>query len=321
MRYRELGRTGVEVSVVCCGAMAMSGAGTYGEQDDEQSVRTVHAALDAGITFFDTAEMYGQGHSERVLGRALAVRREEVIVASKVSPKNLEPDRLVQACEDSLRRMGMERIDLYQVHWPNHDIPFSQTAEVLERLCEQGKIRWWGVSNFGKGDLTDALQHGHPEVNQVPYSLLWRAIEHDITPICRDNGVSIICYSPMAQGILTGKFASPEDVPAQRRRPRYCWDGVIEKSFQVVRVVRDVSEEVGASMADVALAWLLHQEGVTSVIAGMRTPEQAKENAQAGDLLLPAEAIERLNSASQRVKDSLDANPDMWQAGDESRYR
>jgi len=320
VRFRKLGRTDIDVSVVCCGTMAMSGAGTYGEQDDDVSVQMVHAALDAGITFFDTAEMYGQGHSEEVLGRALAGRRSEVVVASKVSPEHLRPDDLIAACEASLQRLRMDYMDLYQVHWPNRDVPFGETLAVLERLVQQGKIRCWGVSNFGRQDLAEALQVGHPEVNQLPYSMLWRAIEHDVVPICWDANISVLCYSPMAQGLLTGKFATPGDVPPQRRRPRYCWDAVIDLSFRVVAELRAVSEDIGAAMADVALAWLLARPGVTCVIAGMRTAEQARVNAQAADLVLSQDIVDRLDAASRPLRDALDANPDMWQA-DDSRYR
>jgi len=301
--------------------MAMSGAGTFGEQDDAESVRTVHAALDAGITFFDTAEMYGQGHSEAVLGKALTGRREGVVVASKVSSNHLSADTLPQACDASLSRLRMDYLDLYQVHWPSRQVAFDETAEALERLREQGKIRSWGVSNFGPRDLGDILRFGRPAVDQLPYSLLWRAVEHEIVPICLDNDVSVICYSPMAQGILTGKFSTPDEVPAQRKRARYCWDGVIDRSFAVVDELCAVSTDVAAPMADVALAWLLSRPSIASVIAGMRTPDQARQNARAADLILGEDAVQRLDRASKRVMDALDANPDMWQAGDESRYR
>lgn len=320
MQYRELGRTDIEVSVVCCGTMAMGSSAPFGQQDDEVSVQTVHAALEAGVNFFDTAEGYGAGHSEEVLGRALEGRRDEVVLATKVSRSNLPAASLVASCEQSLRRLRTDYLDLYQVHWAHHGFAFSRIAATLERLKEQGKIRCWGVSNFGREDLTGALDGGHPEVNQLPYSLLWRAIEHEIVPICVQNEVSIICYSPLAQGILTGKFAGPDDVPAERARARYCTEAA-EPSFAVVEELRAVSEGIGEPMPDIALAWVLGRPGVASVIAGMRTPDQARQNARAGELALPQDAAERLTDASGRVKDALDTNPDMWQAGEGSRYR
>jgi aryl-alcohol dehydrogenase-like predicted oxidoreductase len=323
MQYCKLGRTDLEVSTVCCGTMAMSSRGTFGEQDDEASVRTVHAALEAGINFFDTAEGYGPGHSEEVLGRALEGRRDEVVIATKVGRNNLPERALFAACEKSLRRLRTDRIDLYQVHWANHGIPFSETAAALERLRERGKIRHWGVSNFGKLDMTEALDAGvgRPEVDQLPYSLLWRVVEHEISPICAENGVSIICYSPMAQGLLTGKFADASEVPTERARARYCVGSYAELAFGVIRELRAVSEEIGQPMADVALAWLLAQKGVACVIAGMRTPEQARENARAAEVKLPAAVIRRLTRASDALKDALGTNPDMWNEGERSRYR
>lgn len=321
MKYRKLGRTDLDVSVVCCGSMAMGSYGTFGEQDDDLSVQTVHAALEAGISFFDTAEGYGDGRSEKVLGRALEGRRDEVVIATKVSRGHLREARLIESCEASLECLRTDYIDVYQVHWPSREIPFDETAEALERLREQGKIRFWGVSNFGRLDLTDALgAAGRPEVDQLPYSLLWRVIEHEIVPICVDNDVSIICYSPMAQGILTGKFASLDDVPEERARARYCSEAG-ELAFEVVDELRAVSGELGEPMADVALAWLLTRPGVAAVIAGMRAPEQARQNARAADVELPPQAVDRLTQASQPLMDAIDKNPDMWNAGERSRCR
>jgi len=311
----------MEVSVICCGTMAMGSSVPFGNQDDEVSVQTVHAALDAGVNFFDTAESYGDGHAEEVLGRALQGRRERAVIATKVSSAHLVEPSLSQACDASLQRLRTDWVDLYQVHWPDHSWPFVDVAASLERLREKGKIRAWGVSNFGPLDLSEALSAGHPEVDQLPYSLLWRATEHEIVPLCTEHDVSVICYSPLAQGILTGKFASVADVPAQRQRARYCKEPVARLAFAVVDELRAVSTELRQPMADVALAWLLAQRGVASVLAGMRAPEQARENARAGDLVLAPEVLARLTAASQPLKDALDANPDMWQEAPRSRYR
>jgi len=321
VRYRKLGKAGIEVSVICCGTMAMGSTVPFGEQDDELSAQTVHAALDAGVNFFDTAEGYGDGHAEEVLGQALQGLRERAVIATKVSSMHLVEPLLSRSCEASLRRLRTDYVDLYQVHWPDHSRPFGDVATALEKLREQGKIGAWGVSNFGSLDLSEALRAGHPEVDQVPYSLLWRAIEHEILPLCVENDVSVMCYSPLAQGILTGKFASVGDVPAQRQRARYCKEPVVRRAFAVVEELRAVSKELRQPMADIALAWLLAQRGVASVLAGMRTPEQARENARAGDLELADEVLARLTAASQPLKDALDTNPDMWQEAPRSRYR
>ncbi len=321
MHYRKIGLTDIEVSTVCCGTMAMCPHPTYGDPDDARSIAAVHAALDAGINFFDTAEGYGEGYAERVLGQALQGRGDEAVIATKVSRQNCRPEDVERSCEQSLKRLRTDCIDLYQVHWPNHEVPFAQTVGALQKLKASGKIREWGVSNFGKFDLRDLLEVDRPESNQVPYSLLWRVIEHDILPACRNSSIGVICYSPLAQGILTGKFEKPQNVPAQRQRPRYCDEDVIDLSFQVVDEVRAVSDQIGEREAVVALAWVLARPGVTSVIAGARSPEQVTQNARAGELVLSEGAVDRLNRASLRLKSALDTNPDMWQSGEESRYR
>jgi len=321
VQYRMLGRTNMEVSVICCGTMAMCPHPTYGEPDDEESIAAVHAALDAGVNFFDTAEGYGDGYAEDILGRALEGKREEAIVATKVSRANLCGPDLTGACERSLQRLRSDYVDLYQVHWPNHDVPFSETAGALEDLREQGKLRAWGVSNFGRLDLSDALEVGRPVANQVPYSLLWRAVEHEITPVCVAQDVSIVCYSPLAQGVLTGKFRNADEVPEPRKRARYCKGAAMALSFAVVDELRSISLEIGESTADIALAWVLARPGVAAAVAGARDRDQVADNAAAGNLELPAGVVERLSLASQPLKDALDANPDMWQEGAESRYR
>ena len=166
-----------------------------------------------GINLFDSAEGYGDGYSEEILCKALSDRRDKVLVASKVSVSNLKPEDLRGSCEASLKRLGMDYMDIYQIHWPNWDIPLEDSIGALEALRSEGKIRFYGVSNFGKQDLTEALGKGDIVSDQLPYNLLWRAIESDVQPVCVSNHVSIMCYCPMAQGLLTGKFATPDDVP------------------------------------------------------------------------------------------------------------
>jgi len=321
VEYRRLGRTDIEVSTVCCGTMAMCPHKTYPGQDDRAAIGAIHNALELGINFFDTAEAYGDGYAEGILGRGLEGRRDEAVIATKVSRDNLREPDMRASCEASLRRLRTDRIELYQVHWPNHDIPFDDTAAALEALKKEGKIRHWGVSNFGKRDLPEAIEVERPESNQVPYSLLWRVVEHDIVPVCVEHDVSVICYSPMAQGILTGKFEGPQDVPAARKRARYCRDEVIDLAFDVVDELRKTSDELGEPTSAVALAWVLARDGVTSVIAGARNAEQVRQNARAGDIALSSDAVERLTRVSGLLKDALDTNPDMWNEGQESRYR
>ena len=329
VKYRTLGKTDITVSVVAMGCWAIVGDSTWGWQDEADSLATVGAALDAGVNFFDTAEGYGDGVSEVILGRVLAGRRHEAVIATKVSPSHLAAAEVQWACERSLQRLGTDYLDLYQVHWPSRTVVLDETMAALERLCDQGKVRAVGVCNFGVEDLAALVKAGRAETNQLPYSLLWRAIEYEIQPRCIDASMGILCYSPLAQGLLTGKFTSPDQVPEGRARTRLFAGGRPQArhgepgcevgTFAALERIRRLCDEIGQPMAAVSLAWLLHQPGVTSVIAGARRPEQIRQTAQAADLELAPETIARLSDTTEELKRVLGPNPDMWQS--DSRFR
>ncbi len=329
MRTRRLGNSDLEVPVICFGCWAIAGDSIWGPQDERDAVGAIRLAVDLGMNFFDTAEGYGGGESEALLGRGLRGLRERAIVATKASPGHHEPAALKQACEDSLRRLQTDYIDVYQLHWPNRTVPFEDTWEAMQELIDEGKVRVGGVSNWGPQDLEAILQFGHPDVDQVGYSLLFRAIEYEIQPACVAHNISILCYSPLMQGLLTGKFATPDDVPRGRARSRHFSDdrpdarhgqaGFEDETFAAVDAVRAIAEEVGAPMAQVAIAWLLAQPAVGSVITGIRNPEQARANAAAAELDLPPEIIARLSEETAPLKSKLGSNADMWQS--ESRIR
>jgi myo-inositol catabolism protein IolS len=329
MKDQKLGKTDLSVSIVAMGCWALAGDATWGPQEEAASIATVHAALDAGVNFFDTAEGYGGGSSEAVLGRALVRRRHEAVIATKVSRSNQSPEEVLRACEHSLRRLRTDYIDLYQIHWPSRSVPLAETVGALERLREQGKVRAIGVCNFGVRDLSDLMAIGWAETNQLPYSLLWRAIEYEIRQKCMDEGIGILCYSSLAQGLLTGKFSSADKVPEGRARirlfsgdrpeARHGEAGCETEVFAAIEQIRHVCAEIGQPMAQVAVAWLLHQPGVTSVIAGARRPDQIQETARAVELTLAAETIGDLDEATEDVKRCVGSNPDMWQS--QSRFR
>ena len=331
MQYRELGRTGIEVSCVAMGCWAIVGDATWGAQDEQEALQAIDTARGLGINFFDTAETYGDGYSEQLLGRALKDRREQAVIATKVKPENLQRQDVIAACEASLKRLGTSYIDLYQVHWPNWDIPFEQTFGALEKLRDQGKIRAVGVSNFGPRDLAEAIDLARIECNQLPYSMLLRAIEHDVQPMCAEHGIGILCYSPLAQGLLTGKFTSADEVPEGRARTRlfandrpqarHGESGHEQTTFEALEKVRRISERLDQPMADVALAWLLHQPAVTSVLAGMRNTEQARQNAAAANLSLNEQTLRELDDATRPLKDAMGANADPWQPAEKARMR
>lgn len=323
MEYTTLGGSDIRVSVIALGCWPFAGGAVWGEQDDDVSIATAHAALDAGITLFDTAEGYENGHSERVLGRALVGRRDEVVIATKVSPNHLTSDGVVEACEQSLRNLQTDYIDLYQIHWPNHDVPLADAVEALEKLKEQGKIRAIGVSNFGPQDLSEMLSLGECVTNQMPFNLLWRGIEDDLLPLCVENNVGILCYSTLAQGLLTGRYASADEVPDGLSRTRlfsntrpmatHTDPGCEAEVFASLERIREIAEEVGASMAAVSMAWVRQQPGVTSMLVGARSPQELEQNLVGQDLVLTDEVVDELRDATESVKVCLGGNLDMWQ--------
>jgi aryl-alcohol dehydrogenase-like predicted oxidoreductase len=322
MQYRKLGGTDMDVSVIALGCWPFAGGRFWGDQDDADSEDTVRAALDAGINFFDTAEGYGRGHSERVLGRGLEGRRHEAVIATKVSASHLAAGDVAQACERSLANLRTDTIDLYQIHWPNWQVPLAETVGALEKLLAQGKIRAVGVSNFAVRDLSDILEHCACATNQFPYSLLWRVIEHEIQPLCEENGVGILCYSSLAQGLLAGIYASADAVPDHLTHTRWYASGrpnaqhgeagYEDQVFAALGEVRRIAGELGQPMAVVSLAWLMAQPGVTSMLVGARAPVEVGWNLPAVDLALSDDVLQELAEVTAPVKDVLGDNPDMW---------
>ncbi|MCK5327208.1 MAG: aldo/keto reductase [Candidatus Latescibacteria bacterium] len=319
MDYRKLGKSDLEVSRIGFGCWAMANDAQWGPIDEEEAIRAVHMAIAEGVNFFDTAEAYGNGHSEEVLGRALGGRRDQVLVATKVIGKHLGRDQVPKALEASLRRLGTDYVDLYQIHWPDRSVPFEETMEALSRLKAQGKIRTIGVSNFGVEDVATIAQYGAVDSNQVPYSLFWRAIEASIVDGCMKEDIGIICYSPLGQGLLTGKFKKRGDIPeGNRTRTRLYADEALALAFPALEQLRALSKRLHATMAQVSLAWLLTRPGVTTVIAGAKNRSQFADNVGAARVHLEEDDLNALRALSQPLCDFLGDNPDMWGG---SRYR
>lgn len=326
MQMRKLGRSGIDVSSVALGCMSLCGNGTYADIPEAQAHATIDAALDAGINFFDNAPMYGDGEAERRLGGALhGAKRDRAIVATKIGTATLSADEVKREFEGSLQRLQTDRIDLFQIHWPRRAVPIDETLRAMEDLLREGKTRAIGVCNFGPVDLAEALAAcGSLVTNQMAYSLLGRAVEFGVVPLCAQHGVGLLCYSPLAQGLLTGQYQTADDVPAERARTRHFAGtrpqarhgeaGAEAETFAAARRVKVIADEIGHSAADVAIAWLLHRPTVASVLAGASRPEQIARNAKAADVRLTPETIGRLDEATAEVKVKLGANPDMWQA-------
>ena len=323
MRYRTLGQTDIEVSVVALGCWALTGSDFWGDQDDADSVAAIDAALDAGVNFLDTAEMYGDGASEELLGRTLGKRSEQLVIASKIFDEHLGADQVAPACEASLKRLKRDYLDLYQIHWPNPKIPVAETITAMQKLQRQGKVRAIGVSNFGVDLLDEVVAAGGCTSNQVAYNLLLRGVEFNIQPKCLAADISILSYSPLAQSLLTGKFRTASEVPDGRARSRHFSkdrpltrhgeDGCEKQTFEAIEQVRQISAAIGQPMSDVSLAWVLHRPGVTSVVAGARNADQMRANARAGELQLSDEVIDQLDGVSEPVKQYLGPSADAWE--------
>lgn len=331
MKYRKLGNTGIEVSVIALGCWQFADVQNWGQRSESESISTVHAALDCGINFLDTAEVYGDGRSEEILGKALKGRREDVVIADKPSPDRLSADEISKACDDALKRLQTDWIDLYQVHWPSREVPFEETMEVLLQLVERGKIRAFGVCNFGPRDLSELLActEGRPVTNQLPYNLLWRAIEFEIVEQNRAEGLGLLCYSPLMQGLLGGRYKSLDEFPTGRARTRHFSgerehtrhrkEGLEKETSAAIAAIGEVCRRIGQTMPHVSLAWLLAQEGVTSVLAGATSPRQVQDSALAAELSLAPDVLEELASVTDALKQAFGPNPDMWAST--SRYR
>jgi aryl-alcohol dehydrogenase-like predicted oxidoreductase len=331
MQYRELGRSGFRVSVLSFGAWQLGDPRFWGPHDEGAAVTAVNEAIDDGINLFDTAEWYGDGESERVLGKVLGARRAEVLIASKVSPEHCAPARLREACEASLTRLGTDYIDLYQIHWPFHDVLFEDAFAELAALRDEGKIRAVGVSNYGVKDLDAWLGTGDAVSNQLGYNILFRAIEYDVAPACRRHGLGIMAYMPLMQGLLAGRWHTVEDIPVMRRRTRHFSReregtrhgeaGCEALLMRTVTELRNFARAIGVPMATMCLCWLLAQPGVATAIIGARNPEQVRRNLQAGDLDIGPAAIAQLNEISYPLKSQLGRNADMWLSGADNRIR
>jgi myo-inositol catabolism protein IolS len=331
MRYTFLPGTELRVSVIAMGCWALAGDMTWGDQSEDDSVAGTRAALDAGINFFDTAPGYGDGLSERRLGKGLEGVRHRAVVATKIGPDAMHPAGVAASVERSLGCLGMDYVDLIQIHWPSREVPLADTWGALERLRDQGKVRAIGVSNFGPGDLAELLAVGSPTTNQVPYSLLARAIEYELAPACAKAGIGILCYSPLSWGLLADKYKSADEVPPGRARSRHFGPnrklirhtepGCEAATFAALDRIRGVAERLELPMSELAVAWLLHQPVVSGVLTGIRNAAQAFANARAAEISLDAATLAELDAASADVKRALGSNPDLWQSGTASRYR
>ncbi|MCC7494333.1 MAG: aldo/keto reductase [Fimbriimonadaceae bacterium] len=301
-----------------------AGAGaTWGaDYDESDSIRAIHAAADVGINLLDTAPAYNRGSSEELVGRAIADRRDRYVLATKLSTNQITRQQVRTAVEASLRRLAVETIDLLQIHWPNSQgEPFAETLGAMQELQQEGKLRALGVSNFSAAQLAECLATTRIDSLQPPYNLLWRHVETATLPFCGQHELGVICYSPLAQGLLSGKY-DQTNRPHDGTRPRnLLWHGrCFEVALQVVDALRRIAAAHNSTCAQVALAWLLHQPGVTSVIAGAKRPDQVADNARGADLRLSAAELTALAAASDPLLTLTADEPKMWFTGQAGEY-
>ena len=330
MNYNYLGKTNIKVSEFALGCWPFAGGSVWGTQDKSDSISTVHAALDNGINFFDTAEGYNDDyHSESILGEALVNRRNRSVIATKISPPNLLPQKIEEACNNSLKRLSTDYIDLYQIHWPNHDINMEDSINELNKLVDKGKIRSLGVCNFGVDDLNEILNLGVFSTDQLPYNLLWRPIEEEILPESKKNNIGIICYSPLAQGLLTGRYRNADEVPDgisrsrlfNKNRPLSNHDdeGCENEVFKCINKIQEIAKTLGENSAKISLSWVRQQSNITSLLVGARNTKELEMNLSAFEYDLSTELIKELSDLTNNVKLYLGKNPDMWKSDNRMR--
>jgi aryl-alcohol dehydrogenase-like predicted oxidoreductase len=311
MKNRTLGRTGIKVSPLCLGAMMF---GDWGNPDHDDSIRIIHRALDAGINFIDTADVYSAGESEIIVGKALAtVDRSRVVLATKVhAPMGDDPNAqgnsrrwIVAECENSLRRLGTDYLDLYQIHRPDETVDVDETLGALSDLVHQGKIRSFGSSTFPAEMIVEAQwvaeRRGRERfmTEQPPYSILVRGIERDVLPVAQKYGMGVIPWSPLAGGWLSGRFGEGKDNTSRRaaRVPdRYNLElPANQRKLEIVTELAGLADEAGLSMIELALAFVLEHPAISAAIIGPRTMDQLESQLTAPDVRLESQVLDRID--------------------------
>ena len=317
METRTLGTSGIQISPILMGTW-QAGKRMWVGIEDADTIKAIRAAVEAGITTIDTAEVYGEGHSERIVGEALQDVRDRVVYATKVFANHLQYDQVIAACEQSLKNLRTDYVDLYQIHWPtgafgNALVPIEETMSALSELKKQGKIRAIGVSNFSREQLEEAAQYGRIDSVQPPYSLFWRKIEKDLMPYCVKHQISILAYSSLAQGLLTGKFGPEHQFDsADNRAKNQLFQGeTYQRAQQALAQLRPLAERHQTTLGNLALAWLLAQPQANAIV-GARNAEQTIQNAKAADIQLSSEELAEIDRIGRTVTDHLDDNPIMW---------
>jgi voltage-dependent potassium channel beta subunit len=313
MRYRHLGHSGLVISEVGLGSWLTYG----GSVEDERAIACIHRAFELGVNFFDTANVYRQGAAEEVVGRALkGIDRDDYVLATKVyfpmgegpNDRGLSRKHVFEQCERSLKRLGVDYVDLYQCHRPDPETPVEETLRALDDLVTQGKVLYVGVSEWSAEQLDQAraIQRElglDPLIsNQPQYSMIWRAIEQDVLPVSKAHGIGQVVWSPIAQGVLAGKYRPGEPPPEGSRATDPDSSGFMALLMQdevlaAVQDLRPIADDLGITMAQLAIAWVLREPGVSSAIVGASRPEQVDENVAASGIELGPDVLARIDEA------------------------
>ena len=303
MKFRKLGQSDLNCSVIGLGTWGMAGS-FWGKVDDDQSIATIRAGLEAGINLIDTAPVYGDGHSEEVVGKALeGLKREDIVLATKCGRFTCETEKIRQELETSLKRLKTDYIDLYQVHWPDDKVPFEETFGELENMRKQGKIRYIGVSNFSVEQTEEASKYCQIVSTQPQYSLLVRDIEKDILPYCVEKNIGILSYGSIGAGALTGKFKEKPVFKEDDERASF-YTFFQEQNWptkQMIDTLEEIASSHGKPTVHAAINWVLKQKGISVALVGARTPEQVRMNAQAADWELTDEENAKILQAYDKI--------------------
>lgn len=347
MDVRRCGSAGPTLPVLGVGCWSFGGGSYWGAQDQRDVDGVVAAAIELGCAFFDTAEVYNEGRSEEALGRALGGRRGRAIVASKISPDHCTRGLVRRHCEATLSRLGTDYLDLYLVHWPiprpsarggaaepaagaSEPASLAHALATMDELRREGKIRHAGVSNFGVRQIAEAAALGFPVVaDELPYSLLARAIEWEVIPACERLGIGILGYMPLMQGLLSGRYRSADELPPARTRTRHFRGdrpgsrhgepGKEEETFRAIEAIRAIAEREGMPMERLAIAWSVSRPSIACTIVGARNAAQLEANARAAETRLAAGLMAELEAATDELKSALGRSVDLFQGAAASR--
>jgi len=307
MEVRKLGSQGPEISVVGYGAWEAGGDFWGPNESDDRVIAAIHAGLESGMSWIDTAEVYGKGRSEELVGQAIEGRRDELLVFTKVAPRpvgsGFRPDEVKKAIRASLQRLGTDHVDLYQLHWPSDDVAIEDTWAAMAELSDEGLTRHIGVSNFNRSLVERCTDIRHVDSVQNEFSLLHQDDRGDLLVTLQELGTGYLAYSPMALGMLTGAIKKDHQFHKQDFRggargdqPEYFRPENLERNLQLVERLREVAKRLGTGLAPVALRWVIEQPGVTAAIAGSRSADHVRNNATAGDLKVDRQTLEEIDA-------------------------